>query len=509
MHLVWFKRDLRVADHRPLAAAIEASRIDGEPVVCVYVYEPAYWRLPDVDVRHFTFVNSSLKELRRRLRSIGGELLLRVGEVIDVFAELHRDCRLVSLHSHEETGNDWTFQRDIAVGKWCRENGVRWCEEVQNGVVRRLTNRDGWAKKWNIRMNEGLTPTPESIPHRTIRPIGRLAKPAELGLPINDHAKHQQPGGEQHVEPLLRSFLDTRGVRYHKEMSSPVTAFDSCSRISTHLVYGNVSMRQVYQAFRKRQEEVRDLKKREGKDAVGTWLGALTAYGARLRWHCHFMQKLEDQPSLEWENMNRVYDELRDSDPDPTRLAAWVEGRTGYPMVDACMRCVAVTGYLNFRMRAMVVSFASYHLWLHWREPSLHLARMFTDYEPGIHYSQFQMQSGTTGINSVRIYSPTKQVVDQDPDGEFVRRWVPELAKVPKKYLAEPEKMSNDIAKDAGCVVGRDYPAPIVEHRRAYREARERVSALRRRDDTREAAEAVLVRHGSRKRPADRKFGRG
>ena len=164
-------------------------------------------------------------------------------------------------------------------------------------------------------------------------------------------------------------------------------------------------------------------------------------------------------------------------------------------MVDACMRCVTATGYLNFRMRAMVVSFASYHLWLHWREPSLHLARMFTDYEPGIHYSQFQMQSGTTGINTVRIYSPVKQVSDQDPTGVFIRQWVPELKDVPDRMLPTPEKIDGGVA---------GYPPPVVDHKTAYAEARSRVMQLRRTEQAREEAAGVLQKHGSRKRPTRR-----
>jgi deoxyribodipyrimidine photo-lyase len=150
-------------------------------------------------------------------------------------------------------------------------------------------------------------------------------------------------------------------------------------------------------------------------------------------------------------------------------------------MVDACMRMLRAQGWINFRMRAMLVSFAAYHLWLHWREPALHLAKLFVDYEPGIHYSQFQMQSATTGINTIRIYSPAKQQEDHDPAGVFVRRWIPEYG--------TPE-----------------YPPPIVEHREAIALARQRLGEFRRRTQTREQAQAVMAKHGSRKRgPAKRK----
>jgi len=151
-----------------------------------------------------------------------------------------------------------------------------------------------------------------------------------------------------------------------------------------------------------------------------------------------------------------------------------------------------------------VVSFASYHLWLHWRKPAQHLARMFTDYEPGIHYSQTQMQSGTTGINTVRVYSPIKQVKDHDPKGEFIKRWVPELASVPETYLAEPHTMPQMLQDHFGCRIGKDYPAPIVDHKTEYKRSRDRIYAVRRRGEAREEARRIVKKHGSRSQPSRR-----
>jgi len=160
---------------------------------------------------------------------------------------------------------------------------------------------------------------------------------------------------------------------------------------------------------------------------------------------------------------------------------------------------LAATGWLNFRMRAMLVSFAAFPLWLHWREPGLHLARLFTDYEPGIHWSQMQMQSGTTGINAVRIYNPVKQAHDQDPDGIFVRRWCPELAELPTEWLFEPWKLPVGLQSRYGVSLGHDYPLPVVDFAVAARTAKARLTAFRQSDAVRREAGEVMQRHGSRK----------
>lgn len=217
------------------------------------------------------------------------------------------------------------------------------------------------------------------------------------------------------------------------------------------------------------------------------------------------MQKLEDEPDIEFHNMSRVYDGLREDEFSQSRFDAWCHGQTGYPMVDACMRALHERSWINFRMRAMLVSFASYHLWLHWRPTAVYLARHFLDFEPGIHFSQFQMQSGTTGINTVRIYSPIKQVEDQDPSGDFIRTFVPELGGVPDEYLSEPHKMPQSIQSKVGCRIAKDYPPPIVDHKTAYRLAKERIFAVRRQEKARQEAATVLQRHGSRKRSNHRK----
>ena len=257
-------------------------------------------------------------------------------------------------------------------------------------------------------------------------------------------------------------------------------------------------MREVVQTTRECQQHLIS----RGQSTRGLVAG-LKAFESRLHWHCHFMQKLETEPALEFNNLHRGYDGIRESklaqDDAHTRLKAWTRGETGWPLVDACMAMLRQTGWLNFRMRAMLMSTASYLYWLHWREPGLHLAREFLDYEPGIHWPQVQMQSGTTGINTLRIYHPVKQAAHQDPNGVFVRRWLPQLAQVPDSWILQPWLMPSAMQQRVGCVIGRDYPAPLVEIDAAMRHAKMRMSAVRQNDAIKAETSPVVEKHASRR----------
>lgn len=494
MQVVWFKRDLRVHDHRPLTEA--AARGD---VLCLYVYEPELFCTSELGALHLGFINQSLEELRERLRELGCDLTLRVGRMPDVLEQLHREHPIRAVYSHRETGNRVTYDRDLRVAEWARHHGIEWHEWNQFGVIRKLRSRDGWAARWARFMSRPRVETPGAIRAFSGVEPGQPRSSEELGLPPAVQLEPQR-GGEALALETLDSFLQERGAGYRYEMSSPVHAWDSCSRLSPYLAWGNISLRTVYQATKARSSEIKSLRK-EKAEIDPRWLQSLSSFQSRLRWHCHFMQKLEDEPDLEFHALNRALDGLRANDFRDDYFEAWAAGQTGYPLVDACMRALLDTGWLNFRMRAMLMSFASYHLWLPWRPTALHLARNFLDFEPGIHFSQAQMQSGVTGINAVRIYSPIKQVHDQDPKGVFIRRFVPELEGVPVEHIAEPHRMPRSLQQRVGCVIGEHYPPPIVEHGPAYSRARTRIYAARRSAKARAASEHVYLKHGSRRRP--------
>lgn len=484
--IVWFKRDLRTQDSAPLASALTRG-----PTLALYIIEPELWQQVAASQRHWQLVRHGLDQLICELVLLGAELCIKIGAAEQVFSELHHNLGIFHLHAHEETGDAWSYDRDKRISTWCNAHGVAFHEQRNFGVFRGLRERDGWARRWRQHMSAPIAQLPEQRQWLNIESAAQWQswRPCLSGnaIEIDANLIPQQ---------RLNQFLEQNGERYHLEMSSPNTAPEACSRLSTLLATGRLSMRQVVQQTWATQAQI----KSHAPEQRGTWPKALAAFQSRLHWHCHFIQKFESEPEIEFHNMARSCDGLREHDFDQQRFDAWCKGETGFPFVDACMRYLNSTGWINFRMRAMLVSFASYDLWLHWRQPAIHLARLFADYEPGIHYSQVQMQSGTTGINTLRIYNPIKQSMDQDPDGVFIRKWVPELAGLLGPMIHTPWQATELEQLAAGCVIGRDYPEPIVDHAEASRWARSRFATVRASTAGKTDRQNIVTKHGSRKR---------
>ncbi|MEY8766607.1 MULTISPECIES: FAD-binding domain-containing protein [Francisella] len=481
MQVVWFKRDLRINDNLALSLASEKGDI-----LPIYIIEPELWQQPDMSHRQYLFLLECLEDLNTELTRLGQPLIIMVGNAVEVFEQLIQKHPIKSVWSHQETWNAWTYQRDIKLEKFFKQNNILWHQPYQNGVVRCLADRDKWALLWHKRMSENLVKAPAKLKFICENQT-KIPTAESLGLEY-DNCYKRQKGGRVRALRILDSFLYQRGCGYTKEMSSPVTAFKSCSRLSPYIAFGVISIKEVYQLANQRKNEIKvsSIKNKT------KWLSAMRSFLSRLRWHCHFMQKLEDQSNIEYENLHSAYDQLRKEPLNQQYFEAWKTGNTGFPMIDACMRALIATGWLNFRMRAMLMSFASYHLWLDWRVTSLYLARLFTDYEPGIHYSQVQMQSGTTGINSIRIYNPIKQSIDQDPNGEFIKRWIPELENVSDENIHTPWLEKHNSV---------DYPNPIVDEKQARKFAADNIYKIRKDSKSSQETKNIIKKHASRKKP--------
>jgi len=482
--VVWFKRDLRLHDHAPLAAAA----VQG-PVLALHCLEPSLWAQSDASAGHLGFLRECLVDLRRALARRGVPLQVVRGEAVEVLEAIHAREPFDTLWSHEEIGVEATWSRDKAVHAWCRARGVRWQEFPNGGVVRRLTDRDRWHGIWEQRMGQPQTVLPDLVPGGPLLPD---SEDCGIAVPVHDpwEPPGRQRGGRSVAVPLLQAFLASGANGYRRGMSSPATAPEACSRLSPYLTYGCLGVREVVQAVRRQRARDREGGLRPNRD--------LEAFESRLHWQAHFMQKLEREPAIAHANMHRGYDGLRDRDGNPEHLEALMAGQTGWPMVDASVAMLRHTGWINFRMRAMLVSVATYPLWLDWHPVGLWLARLFVDYEPGIHWSQIQMQAGTTGINLPRVYNPIKQARDHDPEGHFVRSWLPALRTVPDPWIFEPWRMPDTLRTSAAELGEPSWPQPLVDLPAATREAKARVFAWRALPEVREGKAAVILKHASR-----------
>lgn len=464
VRIFWFKRDLRTHDHGPLEIWEKISKNNNSEDIHnigLYVIENGYWNSDKASMSQKSFVLECVTELKDNLEKIGAELLImKDHSALEVFKTLITCFDIREIICHRETGNKWTFDRDIQVMKFSKQHNIELIEIAQDCLVRAaITKQNDFSTRYYDFVNMPQFVIPKILRSPTKQKLESIFTPeikAKVICPRREllntptESTLRQTGGESLAVENLLSFMQERclGTKegYRKEMSIPLSAHSACSRISAHLSWGSLSARAAYQTANQALKLM---------DHYDQRVKNIQSFITRLAWRSHFMQKFETLHWMEFKCLNRNSENLHSWDQEA--FEAWSQGMTGYPFIDACMRSLSHTKWLNFRARAMVVSFASYALNLDWRGFGPYLAKNFLDYEPGIHYSQLQMQGGTTLGSPPRIYSPLKQSVEKDPTGEFIRLWVPELKDCPDSIIHLP----SDYPRNG-------YPASIVDHTRLW-----------------------------------------
>lgn len=477
LHLFLFKRDLRFHDNPALTKACSRFFEDPDPqkkMLLFYCDPQQDFQKGTYSDFHLRFLKDSVRDLNSQLQKAGlpTKVFWLSMNRIEVLKKLLKKNQISCLFSTEESGNKSTFEADLRLQAFAKEMKVPWLEIPQYSILRgsRLKNHpQDWQSHWES-FYRHTKPCPNVLQifkdvsfvnENDLQDWGLSHEDmSRSGLASSESESLLQSGGETQALKRMDEFFKVHAKDYFKSISKPKLAEVHGSRLSTYLAWGNLSLRSLVQRLHKEQNQ--NLYARR----------SLQAFESRLHWRDHFMQRFEQNPRIETENLNPLFNQIR-SESNPELHQKFFAGETGYPLIDAVMRCLNQTGFVNFRSRAMLTSFYTHHLWLPWPDLAKDLSKIFLDYEPGIHYCQLQMQAGTMGLHTMRIYNPSLQAEEKDEGGDFIRKWVPELKGLPGPLIAKPWDLTPFEEISYGLRVGQNYPERVVFTEETGRKARD------------------------------------
>ncbi|PSB34322.1 cryptochrome/photolyase family protein [Stenomitos frigidus] len=441
--IVWFRRDLRIADHAPLYRAA----LRGE-VIPVFVFDRALLHHPETGSARVAFMLECLRSLDQDLRDRGGRLILRSGDPVNVLPQLIRETQADGIYAHIDFERIYGRVRDARLNHALAQENlkIRWFEPL--ATTPDLIPYPDYRDLWFDDMNADMVPIPAHVHVPTDVTSEPLPTLADVGhLP---DSKPLPPAGTQAARTLLQNFLDEKTDRYYWQLSYP--SAEATTGLSPHIKFGAISIRECYKAAQQIKSSPDARVQRSRKQLI-----------ARLRWGSGFAQRFRYLPQLELRSLYSIFDDDSWSF-DEDLYQAWQQGETGFPIVDAAARCLQATGgwkELNFRVRALYSSFLSNLLGMDWRYGALHFMRHLIDGDCPIDHYQWAMQSGVTHCVDktwTRIYNPEQVAVDRcDPDGIFIKRWLPELKHLPPAALGAPLPMKG-------------YPARILDYKQARKQ---------------------------------------
>jgi deoxyribodipyrimidine photo-lyase len=456
--LVWFRRDLRTSDHAALYYGLKEAR----RVYCAFVFDTQILdALPSRADRRVEFIWESLIELKAALESMGGGLMVRHGDPRDEIPALAQEWGLQAVYANHDY-EPQAIERDARVAYALAENGVELRTYKDHVVFEKdeVTKRDGrpfsvytpYKNAWLAKVNsfylksypvERYSQSFARPPHVTVPTL------QAMGFERTNLESIRLPAGMSGARTLLADFL-SRMRHYHARRDYP--AVRGPSYLSVHLRFGTISIREVARAAWS-----------DASPGAATWL-------SELIWRDFYCMILYHHPRVVTHAFRPEFDAIEFPN-DETRLRAWREARTGYPLVDAAMREINQTGYMHNRLRMVVASFLVKDLHVDWRYGERYFAQHLNDYDLAANNGGWQW-AASTGCDAqpyFRIFNPVTQSQRFDPEGKFIRLYLPELANVPDKHIHAPWQMSDEEQAQSGVVIGRDYPPPIVDHAQARR----------------------------------------